>query len=212
MNQNKSHIWFSPQTPSNMRDLALSLTGFHQKPSPGMYLGFPLGLSKRKIDFHFITEKIRTHIANWKAKLLSPSGKTTLIKSVVMGILNYYIQCLIIPKSVCNILDKHFCDFFWGLTNDSRKLILIKWNIVCLPKNNGGLGVYKTHHRKFALCSKLAWRMLSNPSSIWAKICLHQNSLSNANTSNVGRAINAGLSLLRVFETKIIHSGRTTSF
>lgn len=212
VNHSKSHIWFSPQTPHHMRHLVECTTGFSSKNNPGIYLGFPLNITNRRNDFSFILDKLRNHITLWKSKLLSYPGKVVLIKSVGMGILNYFMQCLYLPKSVCLDIDKLFRDFLWGTNPDTRKIILLSWSKICRDKCRGGLGIVKTHERNLSLCSKLAWRMLTNSTSAWAQICIHQNSLTCANSSNIGKATVAGLSILQKFETKNIFSGNNTSF
>lgn len=195
-----------------MRNLAESILGFRSKPNPGIYLGFPVGISSRNSDFHFIIDKLQNHISLWKAKLLSPPGKVTLIKSVGMGVLNYYMQCLLLPKGVCAMIDRLFRNFFWGNYVDSKKFIFICWSTICQNKKRGGLGIQKCHQRNLCLASKLAWRILTDQDSTWAEVCRYQNTLSSSNSSNVGKAISAGLSLLNQHQRKIIFSGSSTSF
>lgn len=211
INNSKSHIWFSPKTPNHLRALATNTLNFPEKRNPGIYLGFPLGITSRKSDFNPIIDKIKSQISNWKGKYLSQIGKSVLIKSVCQSTMSYYMQGLLFPKGVCSNLDKIFRDFFWSSGNSQQKLHLIGWNNICKPKKLGGLGIFKCYNRNRALSSKLAWRMLTNPDSIWAKICLYHSSLSVGDSSAVGKAIKSGSSTLSTFATKIIFSGSNTS-
>lgn len=119
INPSKSSIWFSPNTPSHIRDNASQMLGFRECSNPGPYLGIPSGISGRKKDFDCVMEKISKRITSWKGKYLSQKGKSVLIRSVCSSISAFYMQCLPIPKGVCEEIDKrlrHFsrCQAFMG--------------------------------------------------------------------------------------------------
>jgi hypothetical protein len=46
-----------------------------------------------------------------------------------------------IPKGVLGRLDFYRSRFFWKDTNDKKKYHLAKWDILCRPKDQGGLGI-----------------------------------------------------------------------
>lgn len=104
VNQAKSHIWFSPQTPQHIREHVQNSTGFISKRDPGSYLGFPLGISRKKHEYFFILEKIRNHIAAWKSKLLSPPAKVTLLKAVGMAHLITICNALFFLRAFVTVL------------------------------------------------------------------------------------------------------------
>lgn len=89
---------------------------------------------------------------------------------------------------------------------------MLNWNSICNSKKDGGLGIFKSYNRNLSLCTKLAWRMNVDQHSVWSKICRYQISLSSANTSSVGKCIATVSSILKAFNSKIIFSGKTTSF
>uniref|UniRef100_A0A1U7XQD5 Uncharacterized protein LOC104236822 n=1 Tax=Nicotiana sylvestris TaxID=4096 RepID=A0A1U7XQD5_NICSY len=43
--------------------------------------------------------------------------------------------------SVVKLVDKKCRDFLWGATEDKRKVNLVAWDKVCIPKQNGGLNI-----------------------------------------------------------------------
>ena len=101
--------------------------------------------------------------------MLSPAGRLVLIKSVSATIPDYYMQCHALPIKTCSAIDKLNRDFLWGSTQEKRKLHLVNWNVVTLPKLYGGLGIFKMRARNEALLAKLCWRIANNPEALWAK-------------------------------------------
>ena len=92
-----------------------------------------------------------------------------LIKSVSATIPDYYMQCHALPIKTCSAIDKLNRDFLWGSTQEKRKLHLVNWNVVTLPKLYGGLGIFQMRARNEALLAKLCWRIANNPEALWAK-------------------------------------------
>ncbi|KAK0595746.1 hypothetical protein LWI29_009655 [Acer saccharum] len=60
--------------------------------------------------------------------------------------------------------------FWWGSRKGKRKISWLKWQDLCLPKSNGGLGFKDLSLFNQALIAKQAWRILVNPSSLAARI------------------------------------------
>lgn len=51
----------------------------------------------------------------------------------------------LLPKLVCDNIEKACRNFIWGDESTSRKMHLIDWDFVCSPKIKGGLGLRKMH-------------------------------------------------------------------
>lgn len=54
----------------------------------------------------------------------------------------YTMQTVLLPQSICDILDKLNRNFLWGSTDDKGKVHLVNWDQVTRQKESGGL-VYK---------------------------------------------------------------------
>lgn len=57
--------------------------------------------------------------------------------------------------------------FIWGVENGHLKVSQIKWDIVCVPKNQGGLGFRKTSDLNQAMIMKSGWGLVSKPGSLY---------------------------------------------
>ena len=53
------------------------------------------------------------------------------------------MQCNVVlfQLKVCEAVEKSNRDFLWGSMQEKRKLHMVKWSTVTLPKNLEGLGI-----------------------------------------------------------------------
>lgn len=86
-----------------------------------------------------LIDKIVGRITQWSAKLLSYAGRVQLTQSVNYAIINFWIQCLPLPKKVVQKIDVICRSFIWTGGNDVSRKSLITWKQVYSPKNQGGL-------------------------------------------------------------------------
>lgn len=106
----------------------------------------------------------------WKAKLLSQAGRATLVKHVATSIPVYTMSSILLPKGLCESLDKMARDFLWNNNQrDSRGFYPIAWNRTCQPKFNGGLGIRKHWSFNGALIAKLGWNLATKDNLLWVK-------------------------------------------
>jgi hypothetical protein len=56
--------------------------------------------------------------------------------------------------------------FFWQGTNDKKKYRLAKWDILCRPKDQGGLGIIDLKIQNKCLLSKWLFKLL-NEEGTW---------------------------------------------
>ena len=95
-----------------------------------------------------------------------------LAKSVVAPIAEYYMQCHNLPAKVCDSIDKMTRDFIWGSTEERRRMHMVRWSTVTLPKELGGLGLYSMKHRNEVILAKLCWRLAHEEGKPWANMLL----------------------------------------
>jgi hypothetical protein len=74
-------------------------------------------------------------------KLLSYGDRLILINSILTSLPMFMLSFFEIPKGVRKILDFFRSHFFWQSDGHKKKYRLTKWNLICRPKDQGGLGV-----------------------------------------------------------------------
>ena len=66
-------------------------------------------------------------------------------------------RSLPIPVKVANRMEKIHRDFLWSGI-DAPKVPLVEWAKVCMPVQNGGLGIRRLRRFNSALLGKWLWR------------------------------------------------------
>ncbi|KAF7840012.1 reverse transcriptase [Senna tora] len=211
INNSKSSIWFSNNTPPNMRNTASRDLNFSIVDKPGKYLGSVLGFKGKHNDFIPLLTKVQNRIDNWSNRFLSLAGKTTLINSVISPIITFHTNTAILPSKTCKIIDKNIRDFFWSSASNKKKIHTIAWNKVCLPTSLGGLGIHLYKERNLSLITKLAWQVKSNPNTLWSKTVSHYLNPHCNSYSTTGRAIKKGAYLISSNSTFSVCNGKNTN-
>ena len=76
------------------------------------------------------------------------------------------------PKTIAKRLEKVQRDFLWGGGNLERKVHLVNWEVVCVDKNKGGLGLRKLALLNKALLGKWIWRFASDKDNLWKQVIM----------------------------------------
>ncbi|CAN1149058.1 Putative ribonuclease H protein At1g65750 [Linum perenne] len=98
------------------------------------------------------------------------------------------MQTAVIPISTCEAIDRRIRNFVCGSTDESRKVHLVSWERICLPKEDGGLGLKMARVLNRAYIMKLAFLFMKDPERLWVKV-LH---------TKYFREIDAGLELRKL--------------
>ncbi|XP_023919950.1 uncharacterized mitochondrial protein AtMg00310-like [Quercus suber] len=72
------------------------------------------------------------------------------------------MSCFKLPKGLIKELDK----FWWGYSDDNRKIHWVKWEKLCEAKEVGGLGFKEIEKFNDALLAKQVWHMINNLDSL----------------------------------------------
>ena len=117
-----------------------------------------------------ILEKCERVQNKWTQRHLSFGGRVTLIKSVLTSLPIYFLSFFRIPKKVTEKLVSIQRRFLWGGDIDQNKIAWIKWEIVCLPKDKGGLGIKDLNTFNIALLGKWRWNLFQHEGQLWARV------------------------------------------
>ncbi|CAN1162506.1 Putative ribonuclease H protein At1g65750 [Linum perenne] len=141
----------------------------------GRYLGVPV-LHDRITTrtYQSILDRIDNKLSGWKAKTLSLAGRVTLAQSVLAAIPAYVMQTAVIPSTTYEEIDRRIRNFVWGTTAESRKICLVAWDKVCLPKEKGGLGLRLARQLNRAFITKLAFTFIKEKDKLWVKVLQHK--------------------------------------
>ncbi|GKB31316.1 hypothetical protein Tco_0870717 [Tanacetum coccineum] len=120
----------------------LHILPFEEGNLPVKYLGVPL-VSSRLVfrDCKELIEKVQARVDDWKNKFLSVTSRLQLIRSVLSSMHIYWASMFILPSCLLSDIEHIMRGFLWchGFMRKGRAKVA--WDVVCLPKDEGGLGV-----------------------------------------------------------------------
>ena len=83
------------------------------------------------------------------------------VKLVLEGTLVYWLSLERIPKGILKGIRKIIFTLLWS-GNHQRRISLISWKDLALPKKKGGWGLRNMYFFVEALAAKSCWRMIFN--------------------------------------------------
>jgi len=136
-----------------------------------VYLGIPIGGDSKKLSFWKpVIDRIVARLSMWNNKFLSFGGRLILLKFVLSSLPVYFLSFFKAPAGIISSIESIFKRFFWGGSEDSRKIAWINWDSVCVPKENGGLGVRRLGEFNLSLLGKWCWRLLVDKERLWYRV------------------------------------------
>ena len=97
-------------------------------------------------------------------------GLFALINFVLSALPIYLLSFIRIPKKVVHKIVSIQRNFLWGAHQEARKIPWVKWDIVCLPKSQGGLGIKDLSLFNEALLGKWGWQLANDHNQPWSRI------------------------------------------
>jgi hypothetical protein len=91
------------------------------------------------------------------------------------------------PKEVLHKLDFYRSRFFWQGDEHKKKCRLVKWGIICRPKDQGGLGVVNFELQNKCLISKWLFSLI-NSEGVWKQL-IKNKYLSSKTITQVTRTL-----------------------
>ncbi|XP_019153861.1 PREDICTED: uncharacterized protein LOC109150406 [Ipomoea nil] len=170
VNYHKSSICYSKNTSMTDRENVAEILGVTQAPNFGKYLGLPSFVGRhKKAVFAYIEDKIRQRIGSWNKRLLTQAGKEIRLKTVAQSMPTFSMSVFLLHISVCTAIERTMNRYWWDSGTDKR-IHWKAWDKLCIPKKYGGLGFKDLRAFNLAMLGKQAWRMLTKPESIVARV------------------------------------------
>ncbi|XP_026428491.1 uncharacterized protein LOC113324385 [Papaver somniferum] len=139
---------------------------------PDKYLGVLLVKGKVKTEHLWsFVEMLQKRLATWTCKLLNFQASLTLIKFVLSRIPLYNMSIYRWPRKMIEACERILRNFLWSGNAEEQKYIIIAWDKVCVPLEEGGLGIRRFEDINKALLMKLLWKIL-NSNEEWEKFFL----------------------------------------
>ncbi|WJX94410.1 hypothetical protein P8452_75829 [Trifolium repens] len=138
---------------------------------PFKFLGIPVGANpRRQATWKPVVDAMTKRLNSWSSRLLSYGGRITLINSVLSSLPLYFFSFFKAPSCVIKQLVKLQRNFLWGGGLGERRLCWVKWDQICLPKEQGGLGIKNLAIFNKSLLGKWKWRVLSDGDAVWSEL------------------------------------------
>nr|GEY36726.1 hypothetical protein [Tanacetum cinerariifolium] len=155
---------------NHIKSEILSIMPFSEGDLLVKYLGVPLILSRLlNRDCKILVEKVSHRTGDWKNKSLSYAGRLQLCRSVLSSMHVYWVAVLVIPIGIIQDIEQLMRGFLWCDGEFKNGKAKVAWDIICLPKCEGGLGIRSLEIFNIALMTTHIWNLVSNRESLWIR-------------------------------------------
>lgn len=160
-NLSESQLFLAKSSP-RVKDRVSNQLGIPLANLPSKYLRAPLFMgSPKKSYVNFITDTIRKKLAERKKKkknLISFAGRLMILVKHVLASNPLHVRWFFLCQVECEEIERILSNFLWSACEERTKRHCISWHVVCLPKNEGGLGLRRLKELNDACLLKLGWR------------------------------------------------------
>lgn len=135
---------------------------------PSVYLRVPIFQgSSRHTHFNLLLDSIRSRLDGWKMKCLSSDGRLILVKHVLSFIPLHFSLVLPITCETNLQIERLMRNFLWSASSEKQRSNLVNWELVCLPKTEGGPGLHRVKEFNEDCLFKLG-KYAASSDSLWA--------------------------------------------
>jgi hypothetical protein len=141
-------------------------------------------------------DAIKIRLGTWGNKYISLGGRIVLINAVLNALPIFYLSYLRMPAKVWREVVKIQRDFFWGGLSGNRRMCWVKWDEICKPKKEGGLGVKNLQVMNLSLLAKWRWKLREGGDELWKKVVMAKygrNVVGNINLEGVEPRVSASV-------------------
>jgi hypothetical protein len=106
-------------------------------------------------------------------KHLSYIGRLELIRSVLFGMVQFWLNIFPMPDTIINQITCICRNFLWTGNTARSKSTLVAWKHICLPNDEGGLRLYDIKARNLCFIAKQLWNIHLKTDLIWIRWVHH---------------------------------------
>ncbi|XP_026442651.1 uncharacterized protein LOC113342272 [Papaver somniferum] len=169
VSRQKSKLYYGGGSLSRRTSISTFL-GMKVVSFPYRYLG--IKIMPEIVRYHHISnvvEKIKEKLSGWKGKHLSFQDRVVLIKFVIVSYSIHNMAVYRWPKKIVHQCEVVIQNFLWTGDSSVRRSFTVAYDKVCVPYEEGGLGISSMISMNKALLMKLWWNMKTSKKN-WAKL------------------------------------------
>jgi len=128
------------------------MSGFREGSFPFTYLGVPLSPHRLLASqFSPLLLDMKSSVQGWIDKYLIYARRLELLRSVLFGKVHFWLNSFPIPNIVMRNIISIYRNFLWTGDVNRNSSAVVAWKTICMPKTEGGLGLFdlKARNRSF---------------------------------------------------------------
>lgn len=90
-----------------------------------------------------------------------------MLKAVLGSLAIFTLSFYKDPKKIVKEITKIQNNFLWGGSEGKKCIHWVRWDVVCIPIEKGGLDVRRIEDFNLALLCKWRWRIFHNKETLW---------------------------------------------
>ena len=142
---------------------------------PIRYLGCLVGIDlSPKAMLSPLLLSIKRKLVYWDAQHLSFAGRVVITNSVLLASMWFIASVWLFSRSAIMKVQSLIRNFLWGGKNGSRAVAKVAWDVLVMPKSQGGLALIDPLMQSRALLTKFVVRGLLPGTEAWKGMLLNQ--------------------------------------
>jgi hypothetical protein len=137
---------------------------------PFTYLGLPMGTTKPSIkELSPLIDRIERRLSA-TSSFLSYGDRLVLVNSVMSSLPTYFMLSLSLPVGILDVIDRAWRHCLWRKKDKNKVQSLAAWDMICKPKDKGGLGILNLSVQNNALLLKHLHKFYNHDSIPWVQL------------------------------------------
>lgn len=105
------------------------------------------------------------------ATFMTQAGRLLLVKSILASLPIFFMCCLDLPETIKQQINKYLRHCLWrGPDMEDHRPAMVSWNVVCRPKDQGGLGIRNLHIQNKSLMMKNLHKFFNRHDIAWVNL------------------------------------------